>query len=345
MAKKKNNIFKVLAALLLLVIIFIGFKLVGPAVRAPEKGYLYIKTGSNMTDLKNQIANEKILSGLFWFNKVSGFLDFTQTKPGRYKIKNGMSVLSLVRMLRNGQQSPVSFVVTKIRTREQLAGRIGNAFECDSLSVISFLNNNDSLQQYNLDSNTIMSAVLPLTYESKWSIKPRQLFDRFYDAYQQFWTDERKQKAAARNLTPSQIATIASIVDEETNAKAEMGNIASVYMNRMAKGMPLQADPTIKFALKDFGIKRVLLKHLEVRSPYNTYRNKGLPPSPICTPQLGTIDSVLNAPQTDYIYFVASTNFDGTHVFSSNYNDHLKYAKAYQAELNKRFPALPANNP
>lgn len=286
-----------------------------------------------MEQLKKQLVEEKFLSGVTWFNLASKALGYKVVKPGKYRVKGGSAVVSLVRMLKNGNQEPVNFVVTKIRTREALAGRIGRAFECDSAVTARFLGSNDSLATYELDSNTVMAAVLPLSYEIRWNTTPRAIFDKFFDAYKKFWTNTRRQKAAAQGLTQLQVITLASIIDEETNKAADKPKIASTYMNRVAKGMPLQADPTVKFALKDFGIKRVLFGHLAVASPYNTYKNKGLPPGPICTPQQSTIDSVLNAPQTDYLYFVASSNFDGSHIFTSNYQEHTKYAKLYQQAL------------
>ena len=333
---KRNTRFLILAIIVVIAAFFL-FRFIGPAANKPEKGFLFVKTGTDLAGLKKQLLDEKVLGSLTWFNLATGFLKIESVKPGKYVVPGGMSILNLVRTLRNGRQSPVNFVVTKIRTKEQLAGKIGRAFECDSLSAISFFNNNDSLQPYNLDTNTMMATVLPLTYESKWATTPKAIFEKFYDAYKKFWTSIRKQKAATQGLTIIEAVTLASIVDEETNATKEKGNIASVYMNRMAKGMPLQADPTIKFALKDFEIKRILNKHLAVVSPYNTYKNRGLPPGPVCTPMEETIDAVLDAPKTDYLYFVASKAFDGTHVFSTNYSDHLTYAKAYQSELDKRF--------
>jgi len=328
---------KYLLLILLLIGIYAGYKLFGPTVHKPEKGFLFVKTGTSMSGLKRQLIDEKIVGSFFWFKVTSRLMAFKKVKPGKYAVPKGMSIFSLVRNLRNGRQQPVNFVVTKIRTKEQLAGRIGKAFECDSLSFISFLNNNDSLVQFSLDTNTAMAAVLPLTYTTYWNTTPGAVFRKFAAAYKQYWTPEREQKAAALGLTPPQVVTLASIIDEESNASAEKGNIASTYLNRLAKGMPLQADPTVKFALKDFGIKRVLRKHLEVVSPYNTYKNRGLPPGPICTPMEKTVEAVLNAPKTDYFYFVANKTFDGTHVFSTNYAEHLVYAKQYQEELNKRF--------
>jgi UPF0755 protein len=217
-----------------------------------------------------------------------------------------------------------------------LADKIGSAFECDSLQMISFLNNNDSLISYGLDSNTAMSAVMPLTYDVKWNTTPGKLFQQFYTAYKTFWTPERKQKAEKLGLTPIGVSTLASIIDEETNSAIDRPKIASVYLNRISLGMPLQADPTLKFALKNFGLKRLLNEHKEVVSPYNTYSNKGLPPGPICTPQIETIDAVLDSPKTDYLYFVANSDFSGNSIFTTNLTDHMKYARLYQQELNKR---------
>lgn len=332
MAKKKKSV-SLLLLLVLLLAGFIVFKFIGPATHKTEKGFLYVKTGTTMAQLKAQLVNDKILAGLTWFNMTAKALGYTTVKPGKYKVGGGTSMLSLVRMLKNGNQTPVDLVITKVRTKEALAGRIGRSFECDSTNTIGFLNSNDSLAEYGLDSNTVMAAVLPLSYEIKWNTTPRAIFDRFFDAYKKFWTDERTKKAAAQGLSPLEVSTLASIIDEETNKAADKPKIASTYMNRIAKGMPLQADPTVKFALKDFGIKRILFGHLAVVSPYNTYKNKGLPPGPICTPQQSTIDSVLNAPKTDYLYFVASSNFDGSHVFTSNYTEHTKFAKMYQQAL------------
>lgn len=332
-----SKLLKITLVIILIAIAFFTFKIIGPATKKAEDGFLYVKTGTTLPELKQQLVNDHILGNITWFNIAEKFLSFDKVKPGKYKIDRGMSVLTLLRMLRNGSQTPVHFVVTKIRTKEQLAGRMGKAFEFDSTAAISYLSNSDSLHKYGLDTNTVMAVVLPLTYENKWNTTPDVVFEKFYDAYKIFWTSDRKQKAQEKGLTPVQAITLASIVDEETNASKEKGTIASAYLNRIKKGMPLQADPTVKFALKDFSIKRVLFKHLSAPSPYNTYRNKGLPPGPICTPQQATIDAVLDAPETEYIYFVASPAFDGTHVFSTNYQDHMKLAKAYQEALNNRF--------
>ena len=224
-------------------------------------------------------------------------------KPGKYEIKKDASIFSIIRMLRNGQQAPVNLVITKIRTKEDLAHLVGNRFECDSLHMIRFLNNGDSLKDYSLDTQTVMTAVLPNTYTYFWNTNARKIFQKLYDDSQEFWTKERKQQAADHNLTPEKAYILASIIEEETNAETDKPNIASVYLNRIEKSMPLQADPTIKFAMRNFRLKRIYEKYLFVESPYNTYRNKGLPPGPICTPSRETVDAVLNSPKNRIFIF------------------------------------------
>ncbi len=325
--------------LLLIGVLAAGWFLLGPATGfSNDKKVLYIRTKAptkqavlDSIDKNDIVYNPKIFKMLAsWMNYWSSI------KPGKYEIKKGTSLFSLVRMLRNGRQTPVKLVITKLRTREDLARLAGNKFEFDSLHMLRYLSSSDSLKDFGLDSTTVMSAVIPDTYTYFWNSEPSVVFQKLFDESKKFWTDERKQKAQAHGLTPVQAYTLASIIEEETNNNNEKGNIASVYLNRMNKGMPLQADPTVKFALKDFGLKRIYEKYLEVESPYNTYRNKGLPPGPICTPSKKSIDAVLNAPQTDYLYFVASPDFKQQHDFSTSYEEHLKKAKLYQQALNRR---------
>ena len=333
----KKKVLLAAALVLLLAAVFILYKFFGPSVRQPDSKYLFIPTGSDYTAVKKILREQQVISGDTWFDWTSKMIGYEKVKPGRYEVSKGSSLVNLVRMLRNGSQKPVDFVITKLRTKESLAGRIGKAFECDSLEMIRFLNNPDSISRYGLDTNTVMAAAMPLTYTIRWNTGASDIFQHFYQAYKLFWTEERKQKAGALGLDPNQVVTLASIIDEETNAPADKPNIASTYLNRISTGMPLQADPTVKFALKNFGLKRILRVHTETVSPFNTYVNRGLPPGPICTPNESTIDSVLNAPKTEYLYFVANSDLSKkTHIFTTNYADHLKYARLYQEELNKR---------
>ncbi len=300
------------------------------------KRTLYIRTdGATKTAVMDSLKAQHIISNESAFNWIAERMNYwDRVKPGKYDIKKGTSLLSIVRILRNGQQTPVNFTITKIRTNEDFARLAGNKFEFDSLQMISFISNNDSLKPYSVQTQEAMSIVLPDTYTFLWTTSPRKVIKKLSDENKKFWSDDRLARAKSLQLTPLQISTLASIVDEETNAVKEKGTVASVYMNRLKKGMPLQADPTVKFALRDFGLKRIYEKHLFTESPYNTYRNKGLPPGPICTPSKKTIDAVLNAPATDFIYFVASPKFNGEHEFSATYAEHLLKAKQYQQELN-----------
>jgi UPF0755 protein len=330
---------KIIVTLLIIVIIvsaFVGWKIFGPTVHAPEGKFFYIRTGSNYSTVTSSLLNDKIISGGAWFNLVAKQLKYKIIKPGKYQVKKGMSLFELVRMLKNGRQTPVDLTIIKFRTKEEFSRRINKEFETDSLQMISFLNNPDSLQHYGLDTSTWAFAIVPDTYTYFWNSTPTKIFSKLEAASQKFWSDERKQKASEHGLTPIQAYTLASIIEEETNRKEDKGKIASVYINRVAKGMPLQADPTVKFAMRDFGLKRIYEKYLSWPSPYNTYINKGLPPGPICTPSPETLDEVLNSPKTDYIYFVADSDLNGGSVFTSTYEEHLKYAKLYQQALDKQ---------
>jgi UPF0755 protein len=189
-----------------------------------------------------------------------------------------------------------------------------------------------------------MAIVMPYTYNLNWNSTPEKIFEQFYTAYKKFWTDKRKAKADSLHLSLLQISSLAAIVDEETNKKDDKLNIASTYLNRVRTGMKLQADPTVKFAMKNFALKRVLSVHLKTDSPYNTYMYAGIPPGPICTPTPETIDAVLNAPKTDYLFFVASHKFDGSSVFTTNLADHSKYARLYQQELTRRMDSAKKAN-
>jgi UPF0755 protein len=213
---------------------------------------------------------------------------------------------------------------------------IGKNFEVDSVDVVSYLQNSDSLSSFDVDDNTLMTLIIPNTYSFLWTTSVSKILKRLQTEQENFWKkNDRLKKAESLGFTPKQVYTIASIVEEETNKNDEKGNIASVYINRYRKGMPLGADPTVKFALKDFSLKRIYHKHLQVVSPFNTYRNQGLPPGPICTPSTTSIDAVLNSPQTDYLFFVAKKDFSGYHTFATNYTDHLKFAKEYQQALDE----------
>jgi UPF0755 protein len=327
--------FLFLFVFIVLAAVFFGWEFFGPATSfSKEKYYLYIKTGMDYEEVMALMQKDAVLKSPLFFKLIAKKIDYpSNVKAGKYEIKKGMSLIDIARMLRNGRQTPVNLVITKLRTKEDLASAIGRRFECDSLSVMNFLENNDTLKKYGLDSNTVMASVFPDTYTYFWNTTPSRIFKKFHAASQTFWTEERKQKAHALDLNPVSVYILASIVEEETNKQEDKGRIASTYLNRISKGMKLSADPTIKFAMHNFELKRIYDKYLLVESPYNTYKYAGLPPGPICTPTQETLDAVLNSPKTNYLYFVAKPDFSGYSNFSETFEQHLKYAKEYQKAL------------
>ena len=279
---------------------------------------------------KDSITNIKSFTWLAGYKKL-----WENLKPGRYKIKAGTSVYDLVAQLRNGMQSPVDFVISrKIRVKEDFARMVGNYFECDSAMMMKFLNNSDSLKQLGLDNDTWLTAIIHNTYSIPWTYSPGKIFRKLYNDQLAFWkAGDRTDKAKSLGYSPKQIYTLASIVSSETNLDKDKPNVASTYLNRLAKGMKLEADPTLIFSLKDFTIRRVLNSHKLVNSPYNTYMHAGLPPGPICSVDGNTIDAVLNAPKTEYIFFVAEPGLTGSSYFSSTLAEHSQHAKIYQQWL------------
>ncbi|WP_276134316.1 endolytic transglycosylase MltG [Polluticoccus soli] len=339
MASKKGRFRWI--GLLILVLFVVGaialWGVFGPNTGDMKGDYLYIHTGSTYADVQKALQEGGFVRNMTSFDQVakrSGYPE--KVKAGKYKINKGMSNYNMVRRLRNGDQEPVKLVINKLRTKQDLMRLVSKNLEADSLEFRALLNDNGFLSQYGLDSNTSMAAVIPDTYEFWWNTDAKKTFAKLAKYYKQYWNDERKQKAAAKNLKPEQVVTLASIVEEETNKNDEKGNIASVYMNRMKIGMRLQADPTIKFAVQDFTLRRIGGVHMQNPSPYNTYRYAGLPPGPICTPSKKTLEAVLNAPDTKYIYFCAKEDFSGYHRFAASYAEHQKNASLYQKALNAR---------
>src|SRR5215471_15157486 len=230
---------------LLIAVLFVGWKVFGPTLKQPEGKYFYVKTGSTYQTVISELVNQKILNNTSWFNFVARVLKYKIVKPGKFAVTRGMSVFGLVRALKNDRQSPVDLVIIKYRTKEEFARRIGKEFETDSLQMISFLNNADSMRHYDLDPDTWALAIIPDTYTFFWNSTPTKIFSKLYASAKQFWTDDKKQKLKSNNLNPVKGYILASIIEEETNLKDDKGKIASVYINRLDKGMPLQADPTV----------------------------------------------------------------------------------------------------
>jgi UPF0755 protein len=257
-------------------------------------------------------------------------------KPGKYIIDRSLSCNELINILRGGRQTPVDITFSNIRTLYELAGRIGGQIEADSSQIIGFFSDAENYSKDGFKREDVISVFIPDTYEFYWNTGPGKLYKRMLNEYRKFWNKERLQKSEAVNLTQVEVSTLASIIDEEALKQDEMTRIAGVYINRLKRGIPLQADPTIKFAINDFELSRILYKHLDIDSPYNTYKHAGLPPGPIRCPSIEAIDAVLNAEKHDYLYFAAKADFSGYHNFSRTLSEHNRYANQYQKELNRR---------
>ena len=257
-------------------------------------------------------------------------------REGAFRITQGMSPFTAARYIKNGAQSGIRFTFNNVRTLEEWTQRWGETFLAGPDEMRKVLNDSAMCAKYGKTPQTIACLLMPDTYEFYWNITPEKMLDRMNDYYNEFWTSERKTKAEKLGLTPDEVATIASIVEEETVKADERGKVARLYLNRYQQGMRLQADPTVKFALGDFSIKRITVPMTQISSPYNTYRVNGLPPGPIRLPEKSTIDAVLDAPQHDFIYMCARPDFSGYHDFTRDYAAHLDNAHRYQAALNER---------
>ena len=327
---------KKLLSILLSVIVFYLFFIVLIKSTHFKGEQVYIQyNNEGLNQLADSLVAKKIIYEKTSFLLLAKVLKVEEKiKAGRFLVKRKTSVLDIIRMLRNNQQATVKLVLNKVRTKGELAKLIAKAFDRDSAAVMTFLSSNDSLQAFDTDTTQLFTLLIPNTYEYYWSSSMAQILSKLQKAQIYFWSqNNRIQKAATKGMRQNQIYTLASIVEEETNFDSDKSLIASVYQNRLEKQMPLQACPTIKYAMQDFTITRIYEKYLSNASPYNTYRIKGLPPGPICTPAAKTIDLVLDAPETDYIYFVAKADFSGYHHFSNNYAEHDRYAKEYQKKL------------
>lgn len=257
-------------------------------------------------------------------------------KPGRYVVDKSSTSIYVARMVVFGWQTPQNLTLSgTIRSKGVLAKKIGMQMMVDSASVHAALEDDEFLSQYGFSSEDIFAMILPDTYQMYWTADVKAIFDRLKKEYDAFWTPERLSKADAQGLTRKQVSVVASIVSGETLKPFEYPVIAGVYLNRYRKGMKLQADPTVCFCY-DYKLDRVLKKHLQIDSPYNTYRYAGLPPAPINVPPKACIDAVLDPDRHGYMYFCASPDFDGTHRFAVRYSDHLKNARAFQRELTAR---------
>ena len=298
--------------------------------------FIIIKEETNFDELRNQLIEDTLLNDVISFSVLSKLMDYdTNIKIGAYKVKTNMSNYNMISMLRSGNQTPINITFSYARKIDDLAEKITEKLKISSEDLKTYLYENlDNYKGFN--EIDIISIFLPDTYEVYWTISPRNLVDKMYSEYEKFWNSERLKKLEKINLNKKESIILASIVASETRMLDEADRIAGVYINRLNKNMRLQADPTLVFAANDFTIKRVLNKHKKIKSPYNTYIHKGLPPGPIRLTPKKYIDAVLNYEKHNYIFFCAKEDFSGYHSFATNLRDHNSNARKFQRALNER---------
>ena len=345
MKGKPNLKFIVPAALCVMVLMaVVCFYLFAAFSNNKETAYLYIDGDDNIDSVFTKITPMATDHGMATFKILARHTSYDgNVKTGRYAITPGQSALAIFRHLKNGMQTPVNLTIPSVRTTERLAAELSKKLMLDSAEIADALSDEATYSKYGYDTATIICMFIPNTYDIYWNTSIEKLLNRMDKESKKFWKGEREAKAKAMSLTPVEVMTLASIVDEETANDAEKPMIAGMYYNRLTlrnaeypDGMPLQADPTIQFAWKDFDLRRIYNKLLHIDSPYNTYRYPGLPPGPIRIPSIAGIDAVLNHVKHDYLYMCAKEDFSGTHNFAKTYTEHLANAAKYSAALNRR---------
>ena len=302
-----------------------------------EQVTLYIPSESTYDAVVDSLNAHNCIGNTTVFNTMARLRQYRDgVKGGCYIIKPHMNLWNLLTKLYYGNQDPIRVTINKYRTKQQLCNYLGSRLELDGDSLLALINDEEICASFGHNTRTIIGMFPQNTYEVYWNITPSKLLSHMETEHKRFWNDKRLDKCKALKLTPDEVTTLASIVEEETNKNDEKATIASVYLNRLHKGMLLQADPTLKYAVGDFTIRRLLNKHIETDSPYNTYLYRGLPPGPICIPGTASIDAVLENKQTGYYYFCARADFSGYHAFAASLAQHNANAAAFHAELNRR---------
>ena len=342
--KRRSGIFKSFLVLTLLAVViaagwlFFTFRHKNIVIENGVVSYLLVPHGADFEQLMDSLTGNgylKIEKTFRWAAAHENLPD--NVHPGRYAVNQDMNNQQLARKLAMGWQDPLNITISgTIRTFERLAAVLSRNLEIDSAGVLSHLRNDSLIASMGFDSVSIRAMFIPNTYEVYWTISEEELLKRMCREYNLFWNDTRKEKARMLGMTPLKVSTLASIVFEETKKTDEMPAVAGVYINRLRINMPLQADPTLIFAAGDYSIRRVLRKHTRIDSPYNTYKNRGLPPGPISVPSIEAIDAVLNYQDHDYLYFCAKEDFTGYHNFAPTLREHMRNARKFQRALTER---------
>ncbi len=307
-------------------------------LQGQEFSYLYIPSGADHETLMDSLEERGLLKNpqsFEWVAEKKGFQE--KVHPGKYRIEKGMSNNELVNILRGGMEETVEVTFNNVRTKADLAGKATPNIELDSTELLDALKDPEAARKYGFGPKSFLVMFIPDTYEFYWDVSVEDFFDRMKKEYERFWTEERRSKARNLGLTPVEVSILASIVEaEQTKVPDERPKVARLFLNRLEKGMKLESDPTLIYAIGDFSIRRVLDKDRDVDSPYNTYRYKGLPPGPIRLPSKASIKAVLQSPEHDHLYMCAKPDSSGLHNFTSTYSQHLRNARKYHAWLNEQ---------
>ena len=341
MKKKTSKGIKTIVAILviaLLAVLGIGYYyFLSPLSQEEENWFLYIDRDDNVDSVYTKLSAIAKPHAMKGFKTVADFKGYgDNVKRGRYAVKPGVSAWALYNILNRGEQTPLNVPITSVRTLDRLAGAVSKKLELDSLDLVKALTDSAVCQKYGYTPETMPSMFIPDSYNMYWTVSIEEFLDRMKKECEKFWTEERQNKARQAGLTPVEVSTLASIVTEETRATQEKPTVAGLYINRLRKGMLLQSDPTVKFAMHDFTIRRILNRMLTTDDPYNTYKYKGLPPGPIRIPLKEDLDAVLNYEHHDYIYMCAKEDFSGTHNFARTEAEHTANARRYHQALNAR---------
>jgi len=343
MAKKKskNNIRNYIIAAIALILLGIAIGALLHLRRMHlsnnEEVTLYLPSGTTYDAALDSLRAHQCIDHERSFNLLARLRQYPDhVKAGCYKLEANMNCWQALTKLYYGNQDPVHVTIGKYRTADKLCEYVGKRLEFDADSLLARLTDPKVCERYGHTPQTILGMFLQNTYDVYWTTSPDKFLDRMEQEHDRFWNAERRKKCDALNLTADEVTTLASIVDEETNKDDEKADIASVYLNRLRKGMLLQADPTVKYAVGDFTLRRILNVHTEADSPYNTYRHRGLPPGPICIPSTASINAVLQNKSTNYLYFCAKADFSGHHAFAATLAQHNANAAAFHAEMNRR---------
>lgn len=297
---------------------------------------IYLKPGMSRAEIVERVTEKADPISSMSFSLLATYFQLEKAPPGFYRVGKRESLYRFAYNLKHGRETAVPFVFNNLRTKEQFARRTADQLLVDSALLASKLNDPAFCATFGFTPETIPALLIPNTYEFYWKTSPEQLMERMKWEYDRFWNEERLAKAKSIGLTPIEVATLASIVEEESAQRKERPRIAGLYLNRLRIGMPLQADPTVKFAVGDFSLRRILRGHLDTDSPYNTYKNKGLPPGPIRIPSIQAVDAVLGREKSNFLYMCAKEDFSGSHNFATTFEEHQRNAARYRRALDQR---------